>query len=1080
MMKYILIYFFATLMLSCSSLPEMPEDVESAYDKLEEVDYNIHVKPILSENCFHCHGNDAGNIKAGLVLHTKDSAYAELKESPGKYAIVSGNASKSEMVARVLSFEENYMMPTPESHLKLTAKQKAVLIKWIEQGAEYKKHWAFEQPKKSRTPSVDNDGWVTNDIDRFILSKLEKKGLIPSEQVGKEILIRRLSFALRGIPPTLEEVDAYVNNSSESAYEELVDQFLASKHYGERMAIYWLELARYADSDGYLDDKMRNVSPWRDWIINAFNSNMSYKDFVTWQVAGDLIPNKSKESILATAFNRLHKKNSEAGIIFEEFRTEYVADRANTFSKAFLAMSFECARCHDHKYDPISQKNYYQLYSFFNSTNEHGSAMYGPRITPGPTMLLTDGEQDEILDFLNEETNKTKKELDAFKAKFIIETTNQNQIKEDIQNELNKNLELEFVFDKPIKNGKIHPKNKTSYHLESKAVDYSYLGGKKALKINDYGFVDLKYNKNQIVEKDSIKLKHNVCFSYERTDSYTINMTIRVSELIEKGVLFMNKHRLRYGNKGYSLHLDSNRVKVIIAHNWPNNAIEVKTTEPLPLDKWINISMTYDGSSSAKGVNIYFNDQKQEKNTLIDNLYRTISFENNIHILVKQKFMFGYEHLSSPAVGLHIHDFRLYSKALTPLEIRVSNGEQSDYSDKTLVNEFYASVNDDYLQKRKEYKKLSDSLNNIMSTTSEIMVLGDLPKPRKSYILDRGVYDNYGEEVHPEEVAESILEYDENTLPQNRLGLTQWLFDSQNPLTSRVFVNRIWQMHFGTGLVKTSDDFGSQGKTPSHPKLLDNLALLFVESGWDIKALHKKIVMSSTFKQSSKITKEYLDKDPENILLARFPRRRMPAEMIRDNALVMSGLLIDKKGGKSVYPYQPAGLWDEVSNKSWRYRYKDPKDAELYRKSIYTVFKRTTPPPSMMIFDASDRSQCEVQRRPTSTPLQSLVLLNDPQFIEASRVLAEKVIENNRNTESRITYLFKSIIGSSPSEKETNIAKSLYDKMKTKYTEDVAAAEALVSIGEKKRNQSIDSIELAALTVVANSLLNTSEGFTIK
>ena len=1060
--------FLFVAFISCQSKIELPEDVALAYEKLPEViDYNYHIKPILSENCFQCHGPDKATQKADLRLDIADSAYNELPQSPGKFAIVKKKPAASEVVKRILSDDPEVVMPVLESHLKLRAHEKAAIVKWVRQGAKYKKHWAYIPPHQVDLPEVEKESLVQNEIDPFILEKHEIQGLDPADKADKEILFRRLSFALRGLPPSIGEIDEFVSDTEPNTYEKWVDKFLSSPDYGERMAIYWLELARFADSDGYLDDKMRDFTPWRDWVIEAFNKNMSYKDFVTWQIAGDLIENPTKESVLATAFNRLHKRNSEAGIVYEEFRTEYVADRTNTFGKAFLASSFECARCHDHKYDPISQKNYYQLFAFFNQTDEIGSAVYGPDITPGPSLLLTTEEQDEIISYLNEKLTKKSDELAEVKNQSEISVDiSQNHLEEKLKQSLNSSEVVYFNFDRQYQKGdKILSARKNDPH----ALKTRFVSLTEGVK-NESLLIDGDYGKANLDSRE---------FLYERTHPFSFDLWINPARHYDEALIFANAQSIRYGFKGYNCMLDSNRVRFIISHAWPYNSLEVVSKDPVPVSDWSHLTITYDGTSKASGIKLYLNGNELSKEVRRDNLYKGLIYEENIHTLSAHELMFGNEQFQKMFKNGRIDEFRMFNKSITPLEVKYLHGEKPGEQSKELIADFFTSQTSEFQNARRAYKQIADSLCTILNDVPEIMVMGDKKEPRKTFVLNRGVYDAQGEEVSigmPEDVLVFTEEY-----TQNRLGLAEWLFDEKNPLTARVMVNRIWQMHFGQGLVKTSEEFGSQGNLPSHPELLDWLAVWFMENDWDMKALHKKIVMSYTFQQSSEITPEIREKDPENIYLARGPRFRMPAEMIRDNALKSSGLLVNRIGGESEYPYQPEGLWDEVSNKIWRYPYKQGKGEGLYRKSIYTVWKRTTTPPSLMIFDAADRGACEVRRKTTSTPLQSLVLLNDPQYVEASRVMSEKaMIVFPDDTIRQIRYVYRANTGQTPDEKQLAKTVGLYEKMLSKYKEDQTSAMKLVNVGEKPTIDDLQVDQLAALTVVANSLMNTYEAYTIQ
>ncbi|GAA4296352.1 PSD1 and planctomycete cytochrome C domain-containing protein [Aestuariibaculum suncheonense] len=672
----------------------------------DTVDFIFHVKPILSDRCYLCHGPDEGTREGGLRLDTKEGAFAAIGEHLDKYAIVPGDTKSSLLLSRIHSMNPEQLMPPVDSNLRLSEYEKQLLTKWIEQGAVWKDHWAFVLPKKKSIPSIVNPEWASNEIDFFIAKRLEREGLKPSQPASKEKLIRKLYFDLTGLPPSIEDIDAFLNDTDANAYEKVVDKVLASLAYGERMATNWLDVARYADTHGYQDDMPRIMWPWRDWVISAFNRNIPYDDFIKWQLAGDLLPDSNLEQVLATGFNRNHKITQEGGVIDEEYRVEYVKDRTNTTAKALLGLTLECAQCHDHKYDPISQNEYYGFYAFFNKLDEKGRIDYNE--FPKPNIKITSQEVEDVLSFV----------------------------------------------------------------------------------------------------------------------------------------------------------------------------------------------------------------------------------------------------------------------------------------------------------------KLPDSIKEV-----NLMVMKDDAPERKTYLLKRGQYDAPGDEV-PLRTPEVVLKFSDS-LPKNRLGLAEWLFSKENALTARVAVNRMWQQIFGVGIVSTSDDFGNQGSLPSHPDLLDWLAVSFREEGWDMKRMYKRMVMSSTYKQTSKATPKLLEADPNNMLLARSSRDKLSAEMIRDNALAVSGLLVKKIGGPSVKPYQPPGLWAETTSGQGLTKYIPDTGEGLHRRSLYTFWKRTLPPPSMLTFDAPTRDFCEVKRQKTSTPLQALVMLNDPQIMEASKYLATHILEEGHNSDKdNIKVIFRKITSRFPDQSE--------------------------------------------------------------
>ncbi len=1068
--------FVLPVLFGCG--PQLPDEVAIAYSALpEEIDFNFHVKPILSDKCFACHGPDPESLQADLRLDQRSSTL-EVKQSD-EVAIVPGKSTGSHLVERILSQDQELVMPPPESHLTLTSAEKATLIKWIDQGAEYKPHWSFIKPVSTGAPVVDNEQWARNPIDNYVLSKIEAAGLQPSPQASKSILARRLYFNLTGLPPDKKAVEEFVQDQSPEAYEKLVDQLLASPAYGERMAMEWMDVARYADSDGYLDDKHRDFSPWRDWVIQAFNENMPYHQFVTWQLAGDLLPEVNQESVMATAFNRLHRKNSEAGIVFEEYRTEYVADRTNTLGTAFLGLGLECARCHDHKYDPVTQEDYYQMFAFFNSTAELGTAIYGPDQTPAPALLLTDDEEEQLLNFIESEIGKQERKVEEISRStdrhYQAWVDNRTTLSEQLTSGIDLSPQVYYSFDE------LRGQSDGKTYLSSDQI-----GGKpaqvkepepgpgeqgQAVYLNDYTTIVLPEKKGW----------------FERTDPFSISLSVYPDTLYEEAGIFYHCEDFRLGLKGYSLYLDNNRLRFVIAHSWPENALQVRTNKALPQRQWTQITITYDGSSRAEGITVFLDGAPVALTTDYDNLYKGILYEPDIHTYGFRGFTLGARDKMKTFLRGGLDELKIYQRQLTALEVLLDYNPKLAYShisgaaegDPLLVEYYHRYINKSLVPLRKQLQVNREKLNKTINKIPEIMVMGDLPEPRPTFILHRGMYDSPRQQVEPG-APPAVLAF-EQEFPKNRLGLTQWLFSLQNPLTARVFVNRIWQMHFGRGIVNTPDDFGSQGAIPTHPALLDWLAVTFMESGWDIKQLHKTIVMSATFRQSSKATAEQMETDPDNQLLARGPSYRLAAEMIRDQALSVSGLLVNKLGGPSVFPYQPEGLWDEISNKVWRYKYLQEPGEGLYRRSLYTIWKRTSPPPSMLIFDVPDRSVCRVQRAKTSTPLQALVLLNDPQFLEAARVLAEKtILEYPEAPESQLSSAFADIVSRKPEQGELDVLKAFYREELTRFQRHEEDARDYLNIGEYQKSGSLDQRQVAALATVISGIFNTSDSYTLR
>ncbi|ERM84585.1 hypothetical protein P872_24520 [Rhodonellum psychrophilum GCM71 = DSM 17998] len=735
----------------------------------EQLSYNFHIRPILSDKCFVCHGPDGNKREAGLRLDIPEEAYAALKESPGKHAIIPNELSRSEIFLRISSLDPNEMMPPPESNLQLSKEDIEMIKKWIEQGAEYEPHWAFVPPKKSIVPKINNSDWARNEIDFFIASKMNRVGLKPNPEAKSLELLKRISLDITGLPPTIELIKKFDEDNSDQVYGNIIDHLLGLPSYGEKMAVLWMDISRYADSYGYQDDNIRTQWPYRDWVIHSFNKNLPYDQFITWQLAGDLLPNASKEQILATAFNRNHKYTEEGGVIEEEYRIEYILDKTNTFSKGLLGITMECAQCHDHKYDPFSQENYYQLFSFFNNTPEKGYEGDVSQSKPAKTPILwiERNDTDQLLNFVN--------------------------------------------------------------------------------------------------------------------------------------------------------HQDTS--KLIVS------------------------------------------------------------------------------------------------------------------------------------------------------------VMDELETRRPTYILDRGVYDAPTIEVFPN-TPESVFPFPQD-FEKNRLGLAKWTVDKKNPLTARVFVNLVWQEIFGKGIVKSTGDFGMQGELPSHPELLDWLAVDFIENGWNIKRLVKQILSSSTYRQSSKIEKQKLDIDPDNTYLARSSRIRISAENIRDLILESSGLLVKEIGGPSVKPYQPEGLWEAATSGRGELKtYTQDKDEKLYRRGLYTFIKLTSPPPMPIIFDGSNRDQCEVNRGRTNTPLQALVMLNDPLVLEASRVLAQNLNRSTKDSESKIRVAFQRILCRNPQANELKVLTAYFKDELLRFEGNPEIIAQLVQVGESPLAEKEITPELAAMMQVVTALYNLEETIT--
>ena len=1024
----------------------------------EKVDFNFHVKPILSDRCFNCHGPDEESREAGFRLDTEEGAFALLSNQ--QRGIIPGKAHQSGLFKRISSDDPDVVMPPPESKLSLSDREIALIGKWIEQGAEWKKHWSFIPPKKSSIPKVKNADWPSTPIDYFVLEQLETQQLQPSSATDRETLLRRLSFDLTGLPPSIEAIDQFLKDESSNALEHAVDRLLASPHYGERMAVDWLDVARYADTHGYTVDRYRDMSPWRDWVIKAFNENMPFDQFIQWQLAGDLLPDPSREQLLATGFNRNHPQNMEGGIVPEEFRVEYVADRTNTLGAAFLGLTMECARCHDHKYDPISQEEYFQLFSFFNNVNEAGQISWD-NAAPVPTLLLTDNKVDSIADFIR---NKISTEENKIKKK-------QNNQLQDFEEWLHTDR-LNKSMPQGLPDGL-----RALFQLETKKLSNDLnpsIGGKLGQNaVSAYippELVEGKFGKGLLLNGDAW-LDLSPVGVFDRAAPFSIGLWIHLPEDLENGVIFHKGDGAQlYNFRGFHVALKNNKTEIVLAHTMPNNAIVAYGPE-LPRTEWIHLMLSYDGSSKAKGLNFYVNGISQALDVQNDNLYKSLLFNFNTP---EKGLQIGARWRGKGIGGAIVDNIMVYDRALSDLEVlqlfqpkelqkvlQKPTAELTTKEQKALKDYYFASSNKLNFA---NLKSLRQQLNSTLDTVQEVMVMEEMKNPRPAFVLIRGQYDVHGKQVYPATPV-SVLPFSD-TLASNRLGLAKWILNEKNPLTARVLVNRVWQQFFGRGLVKTAEDFGNQGELPSHPELLDWLAVEFMESGWDLKALIKQIVRSKTYQQSSKIQVELLEKDPENIWLARGPSQRLTAEMIRDNVLAASGLLVPKIGGKSVKPYQPAGLWAVNSGK-----YEQDKGSNLYRRSIYTFWKRSIPHPTQGNFDAPSRNNCTVRRQKTSTPLQALVLLNDPTFTEAARVLGLSISEAN-SPKVGIQEAFRKLTGRKASEDELNILLELQRSELSNFKAYPKKAKGWLNSGDYISDSSIAPDTLAANAVVASTIIN--------
>jgi hypothetical protein len=1062
----------AVLLINSCSTPSEPISI-SLPDK---IDFNFHVRPILSDRCYKCHGPDENARKANLRLDLEKEAFAMTDSAENRYALVPGNLEKSHLYRRIISTNPDQMMPPPESKLSLSDREIQILKRWIEQGAEWKDHWAFTPPKEQVVPAVSDPQWSSNPIDNFVYDRLQKEGLHPSPKASKEKLIRRLSFDLRGLPPDLDEIDAFLSDDSPDAYEKLVEKFLNSTSFGERLALEWLDLARFADSHGYQDDLERTMWPWRDWVIQAFNQNMPYDQFVTWQLAGDLMPDASYQQVLATGFNRNHKITQEGGVVEEEYRVEYVLDRVNTFGTAFLGITVSCAQCHDHKFDPISQREFYELYSFFNNVPERGRVDYGMKIAE-PSLPIPDSTVDKYSSYFKNLVNEQEKRLVDYQEqqwehhRSNLPIANIGKVKPS--SDLPAGLLAYYSFDY-IENSRT--RDETNPEIQAEVVngivprEGKFSGG-------------LDFSGENYLEFEAID-----GFNYK--GPYAISFWFYSVENGARGTILTLKSNNNGHRASMELSASDDGIQFAINENThpekKSEGLYVKTSHILKGNEWSHFLLTYDGSNQASGIQIFMDGEPLEidivRNKLRSNPSQPVGF-----MVGRRALKEGFRSNPQGLFRARLDELMLFDRVLTRAEIESlaqfdplsqlqSKPTRNDHELKRLFYHYLHHQDREYqslTQWLSEYKYREMKTEHLV--TKPTMVMQEMDTMRPTFILDRGSYSAPTERVYPG-TPQYIMSFP-SALPENRLGLAQWLFQKKNPLTARVAVNRYWQMIFGRGIVATPEDFGSQGDLPSHPELLDWLALEFQSSDWNLKQLLKLMVTSTTYQQQSGIRGELSTRDPNNILLARGPQARLPAELIRDHALAISGLLSKRVGGPSVNPYQPKGLWLQVASGNQELKeYIQGHGNDLYRKSMYTFWKRSLPPPSMIIFDASTREQCDVKRQSTSTPMQALVLLNDPQFTETSRLIAQRMIlEGGDNEEERIEFAFRLATSRKPSDDELQLLTDLFKDQVQDFTSEPNRATDLLGVGEYGYQSDLDPVELASYTVVANAILNLAE-----
>ncbi|MBG85723.1 MAG: hypothetical protein CMO80_02345 [Verrucomicrobiales bacterium] len=960
------------------------------------IDYDRDIRPLLSDTCYACHGPDDAERKADLRLHTRDGLLGEIRAS---------EPLESELYQRISSNDPDERMPPPEFARSLTSKQIETIRRWIEEGANWKGHWAFERVERPDAPEVKQTEWVKNPIDRFVLARLESEGLMPSPPAQDSVLARRLWFDLTGLPPTSAEVARFAQTREMAATAK---RLFRRPTYAERMTSRWLDAARYADTSGYQTDGWRTMWRWRDWVIDSFRRNQRFDQFTLEQLAGDLLPNATLEQKIATGFNRNHRGNSEGGIVQEEFLVEYAVDRVDTTFTVWQGVTIGCARCHSHKYDPFTHRDYYQLFAFFNRLHEKGRVFKEGNSAPwivAPTRAQA------------RKLKQLKKTEAAARSRF---------------EEGSRNLPEQ-----------IHAWEQRREHTPT-WLDYESLVASSA-------------QTNGAVAK----------FGY--FDRFTLSAQIKI-KAGDQGTILSKKNPAKQG-LGYSLDLTKDgKVQLNLIKRWLDDALRVETVEPVSSG---HVLVTYNGSRKSSGIQFFVNGERVEHKANLD--YMNQTFETDEPLLVGKG--------NADFTG-EVETIAVFDRVLDEIEIRAvaepspiatilaqPERQRSALEKSKLEQYFLRQAGPDELRRAHAKWLAAKRIRAAFKRDLPSVMIMEDRNEQPTHILLRGQYDQPGERVFAN-VPASLPAMPKNA-PRNRLGLAHWLVSRENPLTARVTINRLWRDIFGTGLVKTTEDFGVQGERPSHPALLDWLAAEFMESGWDIQHMLTLIVSSSTYQQSSRSTPELNRRDPENRLLARGPRFRLPAEMIRDQALAISGLLHRTVGGPSVKSYQPAGLWADIASVG---NYELGEGTDLYRRSLYSYWKRTVPPPMMMNFDSASRESCEVGMKRTNTPMQALNLMNDETFVEASRVLAQSILQATKH--KRLTTAFLRVLQRKPNARESGVLERSLATHLAKYRAAPEAADDLLSVGQAALPDGIDRAELAAWTMICSTLMNLDETVT--
>ena len=1031
----------------------------SAADKLE---YNRDIRPILAENCFACHGPDSAARKADLRLDRREVAMEST-------AIVTGSPEKSELVKRILSADADERMPPPETKKELTAAQKETLRRWIAEGAEYQPHWSFIAPKRPQLPAVKNGAWVRNPMDAFVLARLEAMGLSPAPEADKRTLARRLSLDITGLPPAPELVEKFVSDSDPNAYEKLIDELMQSKHWGEHRARYWLDAARYADTNGIHFDNFRENWAYRDWLIGAFNRNLPFDQFTTEQLAGDLLPNRTLDQQIASGFNRCNITTNEGGTIPEEYLVLYDRDRTETTSQVWLGLTTGCAVCHDHKFDPLTQKEFYELAAFFNNTTQ--AAMDGnikdtppivpvPRAEDRPRLTALEKELTDSRAAVEARKTAAKGDYDAWLASANVES-------------LVKSLPTRDLYlSAPLNEG------------DGKTTKIQIENQEQAVPLTDSVKWQPGASGGKAVQTQGTGFELASAADFEKDQPFSVSAWIMIPPNDSQGAICSRMDNTK-DYRGWDFWVQARRVGTHIVNTWPGDALKVVAAEQVPANQWTHVTVTYDGSGKASGVKVFYNGQPQKTNVEADKLQNTIR--------TTVPFKLGQRNTSEPLSGLTIQDLRIYKQSLTPAEIeslaKVSRfagiltkaaDQRTDAEKSELYQWWLGAFDKSFQDATSKVSSLEKEQAAIKARGTVAHVMQEKPEEPGAFVLFRGEYDKRRDPVKAG--TPGFLPPFPEGASKNRLGLAQWLLREDHPLTARVTVNRFWQEVFGTGLVRTSGDFGVSGELPSNAELLDWLAVEFRSPAdgsapWDIKRFFKQILMSNTYRQAAIATPEKLDKDADNRNFSRGPRFRMDGEMIRDYALAATGVLVPKIGGPSVKPYQPEGVWEAVAMIGSNTRdYKPDTGENLYRRSLYTFWKRSAPPASMEIFGAPNRETCTVRRERTNTPLQALVTLNDVQFIEAARHLAQTALKSGGSKDDeRLDFVARRLLARPFRAEELPVVQTSLAELQKFYAAHADDAKKLISEGESKADASLDPTSLAAWTMLVNELMNLDE-----